>query len=134
MIIAEYHPNNPIWPAVLRIRLVTTAGQDPSKPRYVWSANGAGNGAKDATINAGAMAPKGTYATLSSALAAVERRGWVVSDTDTASEMGRIGGKAKTAAKSAAARKNVAKARKAIDPAKQAAAVAESNRRRAKKD
>lgn len=44
-----------------------------------------------------------------------------------------IGGKAKSPAKSAAARKNAAKAREAIDPEKQAKAVAESNRRRAKK-
>ena len=44
-----------------------------------------------------------------------------------------IGGKAKSPAKSAAARKNVATARAAIDPEKRAKAVAESNRRRAKK-
>lgn len=69
--------------------------------------------------------------------------GWVaimsrdLGDQDAVKDAARlfasIGGKAKTAAKSAAARKNVAKARKAIDPAKQAAAVAESNRRRAAK-
>jgi len=47
--------------------------------------------------------------------------------------MGRKGGKSKSPAKSSAARKNVAKARESIDPEKRAKAVAESNRRRAKK-
>ena len=50
-----------------------------------------------------------------------------------AATMGRKGGKSTSAAKVTAARKNVAKARAAIDPAKRAKAVAASNRRRAKK-
>jgi len=50
-----------------------------------------------------------------------------------AAAMGRKGGKSKSPAKSAAARKNAAKAREAIDPEKRAKAVAESNRRRATK-
>ena len=50
-----------------------------------------------------------------------------------AATMGRKGGKSKSPAKSSAARKNVAKARESIDPEKRAKAVAESNRRRAKK-
>lgn len=44
-----------------------------------------------------------------------------------------IGGKSKSAAKVTAGRKNAAKARAAVDPAKQAQAVAASNRRRAAK-
>jgi len=50
-----------------------------------------------------------------------------------AATMGRKGGKSKSAAKVTAVRDNAAKARAAVDPAKQAAAVAASNRRRAKK-
>ena len=52
---------------------------------------------------------------------------------DAARLFASIGGKAKSPAKSAAARKNVAAARAAIDPEKRAKAVAASNRRRAKK-
>jgi len=52
---------------------------------------------------------------------------------DAAAAMGRKGGRSKSAAKVTAARRNVAAARAAIDPEKRAKAVAESNRRRAKK-
>lgn len=52
---------------------------------------------------------------------------------DAAAAMGRKGGRSTSAAKVTAARKNVAKARESIDSEKRAAAVAESNRRRAKK-
>ena len=129
---------NPVWPATLRIRLVCVSS-DQSKPsRYMWTANGAGNGTKDATINAAAMAPQQAYSTRHAAIAAAKRRGWMVDVPETpesiaAAAMGRKGGRSKSAAKSSAARKNAAKARAAVDPAKRAAAVAESNRRRAKK-
>ena len=138
-IIAIYHPTNPVWPATLRIRLVCVSGSDQSKPsRYMWTANGAGNGTKDATINAAAMAPKRSYSTRHAAIAAAKRRGWMVDVPETpesiaAAAMGRKGGKSKSAAKVTAARRNVAAARAAIDPEKRAKAVAESNRRRAKK-
>lgn len=52
---------------------------------------------------------------------------------DAARLFASIGGRSKSAAKSSAARKNAAKARKAIDPEKRAKAVAASNRRRAAK-
>ena len=137
-IIAIYHPTNQAWPDNLRIRLVCVSS-DQSKPsRYMWTANGAGNCAKDATINAAAMAPQQAYSTRHAAIAAARRAGWMVDVQETpesiaAAAMGRKGGKSKSAAKSSAARKNVAKARGAIDPEKRAKAVAESNRRRAKK-
>jgi len=82
-IIAIYHPTNPAWPATLRVRLVCVSGSDQSEPsRYMWTADGAGNGTKDATINAAAMAPRQAYATRRGAIAAAERRGWVVRKTN----------------------------------------------------
>lgn len=50
-----------------------------------------------------------------------------------AAAMGRKGGKSKSSAKVTAVRDNAAKARAAVDPAKQAQAVAASNKRRAAK-
>ena len=134
-IIATYHPSNPVWPDTLRIRLVCVSF--PSRPagQYMWTANGAGNCTFDAAINASAMAPRQAYATRRGAIAAAERRGWIVDveaqESIAAAAMGRKGGRSKSAAKVTAARKNVAKARESIDPEKRAAAVAESNRRRA---
>ena len=138
-IIAIYHPTNPAWPATLRVRLVCVSGSDQSEPsRYMWTADGAGNDNIDATINAAAMAPRQAYSTRHAAIAAAKRRGWMVDVPETpesiaAAAMGRKGGRSKSAAKVTAARKNAAKARESIDPEKRAAAVAESNRRRAKK-
>lgn len=77
-IIAVYHPTNPIWPDKIRIRLVRVSS-DQSKPsRYMWTANGAGNCTKDATINANNIAPKRSYSTRRAAIAAARRAGWMV--------------------------------------------------------
>ncbi len=137
-ITAVMYPTNPNWQSELKIRLAVSSGQSEQPSRYIWTADGAGNGSKDATINAAAMAPQQAYATRYTAITAAKRKGWEVVLPDTpesiaAAAMGRKGGKSKSAAKVTAARKNVAKARAAIDPEKRAKAVAESNRRRAKK-
>ena len=76
---ATCHPRNQHWPATLRIRLV--AAMLPSKPSqlgYVWTAVDAGNGDKDATINAASLAPKRVYTNRNAAIAAAEKDGWTV--------------------------------------------------------
>jgi hypothetical protein len=76
---ATYHPTNASWPAVLRIRLVAAAlPAEPHQLGYVWTADGAGNGDKDATINAANLAPKRVYTTRAAAIAAAAKYGWVV--------------------------------------------------------
>lgn len=102
---ATYHPTNANWPAVLRIRLVVAVL--PAKPHqlgYAWTATDAGNGDKDATINAANLAPKRVYTTRAAAIAAAEKDGWVVTSGTLAAALGRKGGQAKTAAKAAAAK------------------------------
>ena len=82
-IIAIYHPTNQAWPDNLRIRLVCVSS-DQSKPsRYMWTANGAGNCTKDATINAANIAPKRSYSTRHAAIAAARRAGWIVEIPET---------------------------------------------------
>lgn len=106
IITATYKPSNPHWPATLRIRLV--AAMLPSKPSqlgYVWTAVDAGNGDKDATVNAAAIAPKRVYTTRDAAIAAAEKGGWTVTRDTLAASLGRRGGAAKTPAKSAAAKR-----------------------------
>lgn len=103
---ATYKPSNPHWPAVLRIRLVCAIL--PSKPHqlgYIWTATDAGNGNKDATVNAAAIAPKRVYTTRAAAIAAAEKDGWVVASDTLAASLGRKGGQAKTPAKAAAAKR-----------------------------
>jgi hypothetical protein len=103
---ATYKSTNPNWPAVLRIRLV--AAILPGKPHqigYVWTATDAGNGDKDATINAANLAPKRVYTTRAAAIAAAEKDGWIVTSDTHAASLGRKGGQAKTPAKSAAAKR-----------------------------
>jgi hypothetical protein len=76
---ATYHPTNASWPAVLRIRLV--AAMLPAEPHqlgYAWTATDAGNGDKDATINAANLAPRRVYTTRAAAIAAAEKDGWTV--------------------------------------------------------
>ena len=80
----------------------------PSKPSqlgYVWTAKDAGNGDKDATINAANLTPKRVYTTRAAAIAAAEKDGWVVTSDTIAASLGRRGGQAKTQAKSAAAKR-----------------------------
>ena len=82
-IIAIYHPKSQAWPGNLRIRLVCVSS-DQSKPsRYMWTANGAGNCTKDATINAANIAPKRSYSTRRAAIAAARRAGWIVEIPET---------------------------------------------------
>lgn len=103
---ATYKPSNPHWPSVLRIRLV--AAILPSKPHqlgYIWTATDAGNGNKDATINAASLAPKRVYVTRDAAIAAAEKQGWTVTNDTPAASLGRKGGQAKTPAKAAAAKR-----------------------------
>ena len=102
---ATYKPSNPHWPSVLRIRLV--AAILPSKPHqlgYIWTATDAGNGDKDATINAAAIAPKRVYVTRDSAILGAQKAGWTISSDTPAASLGRKGGQAKTPAKAAAAK------------------------------
>ena len=102
---ATYHPTNANWPAVLRIRLVVAVL--PAKPYqlgYAWTATDAGNGDKDATINAASLAPKRVYTTRNAAIAAAEKDGWTVTSETLAASLGRRGGQAKTPAKAAAAK------------------------------
>lgn len=130
-IIAVNYPTNPLWPAELKIKLVVTS-LDAGSARYAWTANGA-NDSKDATINAAALAPSGIYATISTALSAARRKGWMLPETPetiAASALGRKGGKSRSAAKTTAARANAEKARDTIDRQKQGQAVAAANRRR----
>ena len=81
-IIAIYRPVNPVWPDILRVRLVCVSLNQSEPSRYMWTADGAGNGTKDATINAAAMAPRQAYSTRRGAITAAERRGWVVRKTN----------------------------------------------------
>ena len=102
---ATYHPSNTHWPATLRIRLVAAILPDkPSQLGYVWTAVDAGNGDKDATINAAAITPKRVYTTRDAAIAAAEKQGWAVTNDTLAASLGRRGGQAKTPAKAAAAK------------------------------
>ena len=102
---ATYKPSNPLWPAALRIRLVAAIlSYRPHQIGHVWTATDAGNGDKDATVNAAAIAPKRVYTTRDAAIAAAEKDGWVVTSGTLAASLGRKGGKAKTPAKSAAAK------------------------------
>lgn len=103
---ATYHPRNPHWPATLRIRLVAAILPDkPSQLGYAWTATDAGNGDKDATVNAAAIAPKRVYTTRDAAIAAAEKDGWTVTSDTLAASLGRRGGQAKTPAKAAAAKR-----------------------------
>ena len=77
-IIAIYRPVNPVWPATLRVRLVCVSLDQSEPSRYMWTADGAGNDNIDAAINAAAMAPRQAYSTRRGAIAAAERRGWIV--------------------------------------------------------
>lgn len=91
---------------MLRIRLVAAILPDkPHQLGYAWSATDAGNGDKDATVNAAAIAPKRVYTTRAAAIAAAEKDGWTVTSDTLAASLGRKGGKAKTPAKSAAAKR-----------------------------
>ena len=130
---ATYHPTNANWPAVLRIRLVVAVL--PAKPHqlgYAWTATDAGNGDKDATINAANLAPKRVYTTRAAAIAAAEKDGWVVTSDTHAASLGRKGGQAKTPAKAAAAKRRensgLAAGRKAL-----AALTPEQRRENARK-
>jgi hypothetical protein len=103
---AIYHPSNPHWPAVLSIRLVAAILPDkPHQLGYVWTAVDAGNGDKDATINAASLAPKRVYMNRNAAIAAAEKDGWIVTSDTLVASIGRRGGQAKTPAKSAAAKR-----------------------------
>ena len=102
---ATYKPTNPNWPATLRIRLVAAILPDkPHQLGYAWTATDAGNGDKDATVSAAAIAPKLVYTTRTAAIAAAEKDGWTVTSDTLAASLGRKGGKASTPAKSAAAK------------------------------
>ncbi len=133
IITATYKPNNPLWPAGLRIRLV--AAMLPAKPHqlgYAWTGINADNGDKDATINACTIAPKQVYTTRDAAIAAAEKAGWTVTSDTLAASRGRRGGQAKSPAKSAAAKRRentgLAAGRKAL-----AALTPEQRRENAKK-
>ena len=130
---ATCHPRNQHWPATLRIRLV--AAMLPAKPHqlgYAWTATDAGNVDKDATINAASLAPKRVYTTRDAAIAAAKKDGWEVTSDTLAASLGRKGGKAKTPAKSAAAKRRensgLAKGREKL-----AALTPEQRRENAKK-
>lgn len=56
-------------------------------------------------VNAAAIAPKRVYTTRDAAIAAAEKDGWTVTSDTLAASLGRKGGKAKTPAKSAAAKR-----------------------------
>ena len=73
-ITAEYHPTNPAWPKVLKIRL---ANADCG---YVWTAEDAGNGQKELTVAAAGIAPRKKYATIKNAIAAAKRHGFIVKE------------------------------------------------------
>lgn len=106
IITATYKPTNPHWPAVLRIRLVAAVLPDkPSQLGYAWTATDAGNGDKNATINACNLAPARVYTTRAAAIAAAEKQGWAVTRDTLAASLGRRGGQAKTPAKKAAAKR-----------------------------
>ena len=116
---ATYHPRNPHWPAALRIRLVAAILPDkPHQLGYAWTATDAGNGDKDATVNAAAIAPKRVYTTRAAAIAAAEKDGWTVTNDTLAASLGRKGGKVSSPAKSAAAKNRLnpglAEGRKAL--------------------
>ena len=102
---ATYKPTNPNWPAALRIRLVAAILPDkPHQLGYAWTATDAGNGDKDATVNAAAIAPKRVYTTRAAAIAAAEKDGWTVTSDTLAASLGRKGGKVSSPAKSQAAK------------------------------
>ena len=75
-LIATRTTTNPAWPAVLKIRLVNNSAG------YWWTAYGAGNESKDATINAQAAKPgsdrKTGYATVDAACKQATKEGWKV--------------------------------------------------------
>ena len=83
-------------------------------------------------VNAAAIAPKRVYTTRDAAIAAAEKDGWTVTIDTLAASLGRKGGKAKTPAKSAAAKRRensgLAAGRKAI-----AALTPEQRRENARK-
>lgn len=106
IITATYKPSNPHWPATLRIRLVAAILPDkPHQIGYAWTATDAGNGDKDATVNAASLAPKRVYTTRDAAIAAAKKDGWEVTSDTLAASLGRKGGQAKTPAKAAAAKR-----------------------------